>query len=78
MLVWFESYDDLQEALGEAPDVAFICNPSSLHISTAIHSAKAGCHLFIEKPLATEINNLELLEELLEIRGQYPGLLKKT
>ena len=61
-------YDDLQEALGQAPDVAFICNPSSLHISTAIQSAKAGCHLFIEKPLATEINNLELLEKLLEVK----------
>jgi len=57
-------FRDLGEALQQSPDVAFICNPSSLHIPVAIEVAKAGCHLFIEKPLS---HTLEGVEELISI-----------
>ncbi len=43
------------------PDLAFICNPSPLHIKFAIFCAKIGSHLFIEKPISnnfSKINNL--------------------
>ena len=52
------SFDDLGAALSENPDVAFICNPSSLHIPTAIEAARAGCHLFIEKPLSHSLDGI--------------------
>jgi len=45
-------------------DVAFVCTPNHLHIKQAVLCAKAGCHLFIEKPLS---HNLEGVEELIEI-----------
>ena len=45
-------------------DVAFICNPTYLHIETAIECAKRGMHLFIEKPIDCK---LDRLNELLEI-----------
>jgi len=32
--------------------IAFITNPTHLHASTATLAAKAGCHLFIEKPVS--------------------------
>lgn len=41
--------------------VAFICNPTNLHIKTALACANAGCHLFIEKPLAHNLKNIETL-----------------
>jgi predicted dehydrogenase len=58
---------DLQEALGQKPEVAFICNPSSMHMATAIQAAKAGCHLFIEKPLS---HTLEQVDELIDLVGK--------
>jgi len=35
-------------------DIAFICNPTSEHVKTAILCAEAGLHLFIEKPLSKD------------------------
>ena len=45
-------FADLDAALGERPDAVFVCNPSSLHVSVALKAARAGCHLFVEKPLS--------------------------
>jgi len=63
----FPVFTSLPIALEEKPDIAFICNPSHLHIQTAIDCAKAGCHLFIEKPLS---NNLDGIDELNNIIQQ--------
>ena len=57
-------YGDLEEALDTRPDIAFICNPNSLHIPVALSAARAGCHLFIEKPLS---HNCEGIEDLIRI-----------
>ena len=48
------SFFDLDEALAWKPDAVFVTNPISMHIATAIAAAKAGCHIFIEKPLAQD------------------------
>src|ERR1700675_3569704 len=48
------TFADLDDALAHKPEAAFVCNPTSLHIMTAVGIARAGCHLFIEKPLAHE------------------------
>jgi len=55
---------DLDEALARRPDIVFVCNPSSLHVPVARAAARAGCHLFIEKPLS---HNYEGIEELIEL-----------
>ncbi|MBW8000460.1 MAG: Gfo/Idh/MocA family oxidoreductase [Planctomycetes bacterium] len=47
--------------------VAFVTNPNSMHFDTALAAAKHGCHLFIEKPLATSLDGLD---ELLDIAKQ--------
>ncbi len=57
-------FQDLEQALAQLPDAAFICNPTSLHIPAAIRAAQAGCHLFIEKPLS---HNLERVDELVSL-----------
>ena len=57
-------FSDLEEALSDRPDVAFICNPSSLHVPVALRAARAGCHLFIEKPLS---HNSEAVSELIKL-----------
>jgi predicted dehydrogenase len=57
-------FTDLDAALADRPDVVVISNPTSLHISTALTAARAGCHLFLEKPIS---HNLQGVRELLEI-----------
>ncbi|SEV91850.1 Gfo/Idh/MocA family protein [Halobacterium jilantaiense] len=54
-------FDDIDEVLDLDPDVAFITNPTHLHVKTAIRCARAGCDIFIEKPLS---NDREGVDEL--------------
>ena len=57
-------FDDLDQALADKPDIAFITNPSCHHISFALKAARAGCHLFIEKPLSTDTDRIGELIDL--------------
>jgi predicted dehydrogenase len=59
----------LDEALEHRPDVAFICNPTRLHLSVAQQLADAGCHLFIEKPLADSLDGVDELARTVARRG---------
>lgn len=59
-------YNSFDKALEQNPDIGFICNPSNLHLKTAIKLAKNRCHLFIEKPLATNTRDLDVLENLIK------------
>jgi len=62
-------FRDLDEALADRPDAVFICNPSSLHVPTALAAARAGCHLFIEKPLSHAWDGVDDLIALVDERG---------
>lgn len=63
------SFDRLEAALAEKPDAVFIANPNSLHLSVAVAAARAGCHLFIEKPIAPSLDGVDSLIELVERQG---------
>ena len=77
---------DLGSALAHRPEAVIVANPTALHLDVAIPAAKAGCHLFLEKPIADSLANMDLLEEALQ-RGEgkvlvgfqfrfHPGLIK--
>ena len=51
-------YTDLRDALARTPDAAIIANPTSLHLEVATAAAEAGCHLFIEKPIAQSLDGM--------------------
>ena len=53
---------------GFNPEVVFICNPTNLHISTAIKCAKLGYKLFIEKPIDSNTKNLKYILKLVKIK----------
>ncbi len=61
-----EVYSELDAALARKPDIAFITNPSSLHVPVALAAARQGCHLFIEKPLSHSLEQLSELSTLCE------------
>ena len=59
-------YRDLDEALAQKPEVAFITNITSKHMECALACAKAGCHLLIEKPLSHSMEGVEELKRIAE------------
>jgi predicted dehydrogenase len=59
-------FGDLESALAEKPDIALICNPSSLHVPVALACVRAGCDLFVEKPLSDSLAGLPELQTLVE------------
>ena len=65
----FKIFKTIDEALCEKPDIAFITNPTSLHLSTAITCALAGCNLFIEKPLSHSLEGVDKLNQIVTKKG---------
>lgn len=63
------TFADLKSALEISPDAAFICTPSNRHIEPATECAKKGCHVFIEKPLSTDLNGVSNLVEIVKKNG---------
>jgi len=57
-------FTDLDEALSKEPDVAFICNPTSHHMSSCLAVAEAGCDIFVEKPLSYSMQGVKNLQAL--------------
>lgn len=58
-------FSTLEEGLEWKPDFVVIASPSHLHVKQALEVARAGCHLFIEKPLSHTDDGLgELLKEV--------------
>lgn len=58
-------FETLKEGLDWQPDLVVIATPSHLHADQALAAAKAGCHLFIEKPLShNEWGLKELCQEV--------------
>src|ERR1700722_4856922 len=62
------TFHSLDDALAEKPDVAYVCNPSSLHVSVTRACLVAGCDVFLEKPLA---DSLDGTAELAELAGKH-------
>lgn len=57
------SWDEVKNV---KPDVAFVTNPTALHIETAIECAEIGCKLFIEKPIDRDLEKLENLITIIQ------------
>lgn len=51
----------LREGLKQNPLAVLICTPPSFHIETALEAVKANCHLFVEKPLSHNLEQVDLL-----------------
>lgn len=55
---------DFGELAEIRPEIAFITNPTHLHVATALRCAALGLHLFIEKPLSHTLEGLDELEKI--------------
>jgi predicted dehydrogenase len=60
----------LDEALEGKPDVVIVANPISEHLRIGIAAIKAGCHVFIEKPLSHSWDGVEELLGMTRSQGR--------
>lgn len=60
----------LDDALATQPDVAFVCGPTSTHAEAGMAFARAGVHLFVEKPLALDLTDAQRLVEASNAAGR--------
>lgn len=63
--IQFESTTNLKEAISKS-DIAFICNPTSLHVKTAIECAKGKLDVYMEKPIASNLAQLNQLKQAID------------
>ncbi|MFS0821544.1 Gfo/Idh/MocA family protein [Bacillus sp. 1P02SD] len=62
-------YTDWKEMLErEELDVVHVLTPEGLHTEPVIFSLRAGCHVFVEKPLATNSNDAK---EMMKVAQDY-------
>jgi len=64
-----EAVTSLEEGLERRPGAALICTPPDTHLPLALTAARAGCQLFIEKPLAPALAGVAELRRAVEERG---------
>jgi predicted dehydrogenase len=61
-----ESFATLERGLAWKPDVVFLTTPTQFHVEQALQAARAGCHLFLEKPLSHSLPGCRELCEIAE------------
>ncbi len=59
-------FNDLNYALEEKPDIAFVTNITARHMECAIAAARAGCDLFIEKPVSDSLDRCREFAGIIE------------
>ena len=60
------SHTSFAESLSLKPDAVFVTNPISEHVKTAIEAARAGSHIFMEKPVGHSMEGIPELLRLVE------------
>ena len=61
----YQPATSVQEAVNSGAKVAFICNPTSEHIASALECARLGLALFLEKPIGNSLEGWKELKTLL-------------
>lgn len=60
---------DLASALAHKPVATIVANPTALHLPVALVVARAGSHLFLEKPVSDTMEGIEELNRLVRKKG---------
>jgi len=65
----FPTFSSLEEGLAHGPDAVIVSNPTALHIPVALAAARAGVHLFLEKPISHTWDGVEALYRMVKEKG---------
>ena len=65
-------FDDARTMLeASRPDIVAVCSPPALHREHALAALEQGCHVFCEKPLATDLAEAEQMIRAAERAGRW-------
>ncbi len=57
-----QGYADYEEALAQLrPEIVFVCTPPVLHLPQTLAAVRANAHVFVEKPLAHALDDVDAL-----------------
>lgn len=59
-------YNSLNDCLKEKPELAFVTNNTSDHVSISTTIVKNGVHLFLEKPVSNSLSGTRDIEEIIQ------------
>jgi len=66
-----QEFNNLEDAFSIKPNIAFITNPTFLHVETALECVKRDVNLFIEKPISHSLEKLDELENEIKKRKLF-------
>lgn len=59
-----KTYTDYNQMLGEAPlDAVSVCTPEEMHLAPTLAAIRAGKHVLVEKPIATNLQDARTMIE---------------
>lgn len=64
-------HTDYTEALQTKPDIVFLCTPNHLHVSMGLQAIEDGVDLFIEKPIADNLQDARQLVNKARVAGRF-------
>lgn len=62
-------YESIEALIAARPDIVHICTPNDTHVSYALEIVRAGLHVVVEKPIATDLRSARELADAVEIAG---------
>lgn len=62
-------FPSLESAFDSEPDAVIISNRTDQHMETAIAAAERGIHIYLEKPLSNNMNGIDDLKRLRELKS---------
>ena len=65
------AFDDIGQMLAEVtPDAVLISTPHTLHFEQGMQALEAGCHVFMEKPMVTDVEDARTIARKVEETGK--------
>ena len=64
-----DSYPSLETMAEKGLDVVHVMTPPASHVAVAVKALSLGCHVLVEKPLATSVEDCDLLAAESSARG---------
>ena len=63
-------YSDLSKMLSkEHPNVVDVCTPPKVHASVAVEAMESGCHVLLEKPMASSLSDCDKMTQVFRKSG---------
>lgn len=71
-------YDNISKMVkNEGIDLVLICTPHPFHREPAIEAAEAGAHILVEKPLASTLEDCDVIIDACNKAGVYLGVISQ-